>query len=160
MHHPAFLALLMGSSQGAMMRVSTHRNASCTCMYLVMRESGMASGSYSSQCQGRGTPQPYVCLRIAASAHYLSSAYHCSTVGNEDFRDVSLETQDGKPVLMNDTDREALVMGMTLHDKAQQFLQKVSTHLSSHGSQTCSSRQHHPALQALDMIAISEYCLL
>ena len=49
----------------------------------------------------------------------------CSTVGNEDFRDVSLETQDGKPVVMSNTDREALVMGMTLHDKAQQALQKV-----------------------------------
>jgi len=46
-------------------------------------------------------------------------------VGNERFHDVLLETQDGKPVLMNDTDREALVMGMTLHDKAQQLLQKV-----------------------------------
>ena len=49
----------------------------------------------------------------------------CSTVGNEHFQDVSLETQDGKQVVMSDTDREALVMGMTLHDKAQQLLQKV-----------------------------------
>lgn len=57
----------------------------------------------------------------------MSTVHGCSTVGNEDFRDVSLETQDGKPVLMNDTDREALVMGMTLHDKAQQCLQKVSS---------------------------------
>lgn len=46
-------------------------------------------------------------------------------MGNERFHDVTLETQNGKPVLMNDTDREALVMGMTLHDKAQQLLQKV-----------------------------------
>jgi hypothetical protein len=49
----------------------------------------------------------------------------CSTVGNEHFQDVSLETQDGKQVVMSDTDREAIVMGMTLHDKAQQLLQKV-----------------------------------
>lgn len=69
--------------------------------------------------------------RVATAAHHLSSAYDCSTMGNEDFHDVSLETQDGQPVLMNDTDREALVMGMTLHDKAQQFLQKVGTHIFS-----------------------------
>ena len=50
-------------------------------------------------------------------------------MGNEDFRDVALETQDGKPVAMSDTDREALVMGMALHDKAQQFLQMVSASL-------------------------------
>ena len=68
---------------------------------------------------------------MPASAHHLSAACGCSTVGAEDFQDVSLETQDGKPVLMNDTDREALVMGMTLHDKAQQFLQKVSIHTFS-----------------------------
>ena len=49
----------------------------------------------------------------------------CSTVGNEHFQDVLLETQDGKQVVMSNTDREALVMGMTLHDKAQQLLQKV-----------------------------------
>lgn len=49
----------------------------------------------------------------------------CSSVGNEDFRDVSLETQSGQPVVLSDTDREALVMGMTLHDKAQQLLNKV-----------------------------------
>lgn len=48
-----------------------------------------------------------------------------SAIGNEDFRDVSLETQTGARVVMSDTDREALVTGMTLHDKAQQHLQKV-----------------------------------
>ena len=69
----------------------------------------------------------------------MCTACGCSTMGNEDFHDVSLETQDGKPVLMNDTDREALVMGMTLHDKAQQFLQKVSTVRSHHDIYPCSS---------------------
>ena len=49
----------------------------------------------------------------------------CSSVGNEDFHDLSLETQSGQPVVLSDTDREALVMGMTLHDKAQQLLNKV-----------------------------------
>ncbi|CAL5222997.1 g5442 [Coccomyxa viridis] len=62
--------------------------------------------------------------RLRKAAKALAQRSGNSTMGNEDFHDVSLETQDGQPVLMNDTDREALVMGMTLHDKAQQFLQK------------------------------------
>ena len=46
-------------------------------------------------------------------------------MGNEEFHDLSLETQSGQQVVLSDTDREALVMGMTLHDKAQQLLNKV-----------------------------------
>lgn len=68
----------------------------------------------------------------------------CSTVGNEHFQDISLETQDGKQVVMSDTDREALVMGMTLHDKAQQLLQEVSfcthEHISGVGTVSCKCR--------------------
>ena len=67
------------------------------------------------------------CIILGTLSAYLEckTVHGYSTVGNEDFRDVSLETQDGKPVVMSDTDREALVMGMTLHDKAQHALQKV-----------------------------------
>ena len=66
----------------------------------------------------------------------------CSTVSSEHFQDISLETQDGKQVVMSDTDREALVMGMTLHDKAQQLLQKVRSscmheHISGLGTLIC-----------------------
>ena len=56
----------------------------------------------------------------------LTAPASCSSVGNEDFHDLSLETQSGQQVVLSDTDREALIMGMTLHDKAQQLLNKVS----------------------------------
>ena len=92
-------------------------------------------------------------------------------MGNEDIRDVALETQDGKPVVMSDTDREALVMGMTLHDKAQQFLQKVSASLmlslrikacsSSHPNAYNCKATEFPQTQhchALLLEALREFC--
>ena len=72
---------------------------------------------------GAISPAAYNAAAPMADSH--SSSCLCSSVGNEDFRDVSLETQSGQPVVLSDTDREALVMGMTLHDKAQQLLNKV-----------------------------------
>lgn len=49
----------------------------------------------------------------------------CSSIGTEQHYDLCLENQNGDPIMLEQCDREALVMGLTLHDKAQQMIQNV-----------------------------------
>jgi hypothetical protein len=49
----------------------------------------------------------------------------CSAIGSEDHLDLCLENQSGDAVAVEQSDREALVMGLSLHDKAHQMMRAV-----------------------------------
>lgn len=51
--------------------------------------------------------------------------YVCSSIGTEAHYDLCLENQNGDPILLEESDRTALIMGLTLHDKAQQLMHQV-----------------------------------
>ena len=48
-------------------------------------------------------------------------------MGNDDHQDFSLENQAGEAVLLDRADREALVTGLSLHDKGSRPLHQART---------------------------------
>ena len=60
-----------------------------------------------------------------SGSHSSCNGALCSGVGDEGHHDFSLENQAGEAVLLDKADREALVMGLSLHDKGSRTLQQA-----------------------------------
>ena len=55
----------------------------------------------------------------------------CSGIGDDEHQDFSLENQAGEAVLLDKADREALVMGLSLHDKGARTMRQARGHIQS-----------------------------